>query len=86
MKPLQNQQQLVPNTLFHATSEEYAAMTTLLIAVGSFVGFIVAYHTYGKWLSKKIFGLDRLRYLGALRFHKRRKQLSLQVKTAQTAK
>ena len=33
-------------------------MTTLLIAVGSFVGFIVAYHTYGKWLSKKIFGLD----------------------------
>ena len=34
-------------------------MTTLLIAVGSFVGFIVAYHTYGKWLSKRIFGLDR---------------------------
>ena len=33
-------------------------MTTLLIAVGSFVGFIVAYHTYGKWLSKRIFGLD----------------------------
>ncbi len=33
-------------------------MTTLLIAVGSFVGFIVAYHTYGKWLSQRIFGLD----------------------------
>jgi carbon starvation protein len=33
-------------------------MITLLIAVGSFVGFIVAYHTYGKWLSKKIFVLD----------------------------
>ena len=33
-------------------------MITLLIAVGSFVGFIVAYHTYGKWLSKRIFGLD----------------------------
>ncbi|MCG8584575.1 MAG: carbon starvation protein A [Pirellulales bacterium] len=33
-------------------------MTTLLIAVASFVGFIVAYHTYGKWLARKIFGLD----------------------------
>ncbi len=33
-------------------------MATLLIAVGSFVGFIVAYHTYGKWLSQRIFGLD----------------------------
>tara|TARA_Y100001960_G_scaffold303568_1_gene355804 strand:- start:11683 stop:13659 length:1977 start_codon:yes stop_codon:yes gene_type:complete len=34
------------------------SMETLLIAVGSFVGFIVAYHTYGKWLAHKIFGLD----------------------------
>ncbi len=33
-------------------------MSTLLIAVGSFFGFIVAYHTYGKWLSKRIFDLD----------------------------
>ena len=33
-------------------------MTTLLIAIGSFVGFIVAYHTYGRWLSRKIFNLD----------------------------
>lgn len=33
-------------------------MTTLLIAVASFVGFIVAYHTYGRWLARKIFGLD----------------------------
>ena len=33
-------------------------MSTLLIAIGSFVGFIIAYHTYGKWLSRKIFGLD----------------------------
>ncbi|MFL2863638.1 MAG: carbon starvation protein A [Pirellulaceae bacterium] len=33
-------------------------METLLIAVGSFVGFIVAYHTYGKWLANKIFGID----------------------------
>lgn len=33
-------------------------MGTLLIAIGSFVGFIVAYHTYGRWLSNKIFNLD----------------------------
>ena len=33
-------------------------MSTLFIAVLSFVGFIVAYHTYGKWLARKIFGLD----------------------------
>ena len=29
-------------------------MNTLLIAVASFVGFIVAYHTYGRWLASKI--------------------------------
>ena len=33
-------------------------METLLIAVGAFVGYIVAYHTYGRWLSRKIFQLD----------------------------
>jgi carbon starvation protein len=33
-------------------------MLTLLIAVGSFVGYLVAYHTYGKWISRKIFQLD----------------------------
>ncbi|MEO8494030.1 MAG: carbon starvation protein A [Planctomycetota bacterium] len=33
-------------------------MATLLIAVGSFVGFIIAYNTYGRWLAKKIFALD----------------------------
>jgi len=33
-------------------------MTTLLIAVGSFVLYIVAYHTYGRWLSQKFFKLD----------------------------
>ncbi|MGI9515833.1 MAG: carbon starvation CstA family protein, partial [Pirellulaceae bacterium] len=33
-------------------------MTTLLIAVGSFFGFIIAYNTYGRWLSRKIFELD----------------------------
>jgi len=33
-------------------------MLTLLIAVGSFVGYIVAYHTYGRWLARRIFNLD----------------------------
>ncbi len=33
-------------------------MNTLLIAILSFIGFIIAYHTYGKWLARKIFGLD----------------------------
>ena len=33
-------------------------MSTLLVAVLSFVGFIVAYHTYGRWLARKVFGLD----------------------------
>ena len=33
-------------------------MLTLLIAAGSFLGFFVAYHTYGKWLARKIFALD----------------------------
>jgi carbon starvation protein len=33
-------------------------MVTLLIAVGAFVGYIVAYNTYGRWLSQKIFQLD----------------------------
>lgn len=33
-------------------------MNTFLIAVASFVGFIVAYHTYGRWIARKVFGLD----------------------------
>ena len=33
-------------------------MTTLLIALASFFGFIVAYRTYGAWLGSKIFELD----------------------------
>ena len=33
-------------------------MDTLIVAVLSFVGFIIAYNTYGKWLGKKIFGLN----------------------------
>lgn len=33
-------------------------MNTFLIAFGSFFAFIIAYHTYGRWLSRKVFGLD----------------------------
>lgn len=33
-------------------------MLTLLIAVGAFVGYLIAYHTYGRWVSRKIFQLD----------------------------
>ena len=33
-------------------------MSTFLIAAASFVGFLVAYHTYGRWLGRKIFDLD----------------------------
>ena len=33
-------------------------MTTLLIAVGAFVGYLVAYHTYGRWLARRVFRLD----------------------------
>lgn len=33
-------------------------MNTFLIAIASFVGFIVAYNTYGRWIAKKIFALD----------------------------
>lgn len=33
-------------------------MTTFLIAIGSFFGFIIAYHTYGRWIARKVFALD----------------------------
>ena len=33
-------------------------MSTLLIALGAFVLYLVAYHTYGRWLSRRIFKLD----------------------------
>jgi carbon starvation protein len=33
-------------------------MQTLLIAIGAFVAYLIAYHTYGKWLSAKVFRLD----------------------------
>jgi carbon starvation protein len=36
-------------------------MATLLIALGSLVLYLIAYHTYGRWLARKIFRLDPLR-------------------------
>ncbi len=33
-------------------------MGTLLIAIGAFFGFLIAYHTYGRWLARKIFRLN----------------------------
>lgn len=33
-------------------------MTTLLIAVGAMIAYVVAYNTYGRWLARKIFRLD----------------------------
>jgi len=33
-------------------------MTTLLIAIGSLVLYVIAYHTYGRWLARKFFKLD----------------------------
>ncbi len=33
-------------------------MDTLFVALISFVGFVVAYHTYGRWLARRVFGLD----------------------------
>ena len=33
-------------------------MGTLLIAVGTFVAYLIAYNTYGKWLSRRVFRLD----------------------------
>ena len=35
-------------------------MTTLLIALGAGVAYLIAYHTYGRWLARKIFRLDPL--------------------------
>ena len=33
-------------------------MQTLFIALGSLVAYLIAYHTYGRWLSQKIFKLN----------------------------
>jgi len=36
-------------------------MPTLLIALAAGLGFIVAYHTYGRWLARRVFGIDPAR-------------------------
>ncbi|MBT3341631.1 MAG: carbon starvation protein A [Gemmatimonadetes bacterium] len=36
-------------------------MESILIAVVAFVGYLIAYYTYGKYLSQKVFGLDAAR-------------------------
>ena len=33
-------------------------MSTLLVALACFVGYFIAYHTYGRWIARKIFALD----------------------------
>ena len=33
-------------------------MSTVLIAAGAFVGYVLAYHTYGKFLARRIFQID----------------------------
>ncbi len=33
-------------------------MSILLIAIGTLAGFIIAYHTYGRWLARTVFQLD----------------------------
>ena len=33
-------------------------MNTFLVAIAAFAGFLVAYHTYGRWLARRIFQLD----------------------------
>ncbi len=33
-------------------------MSTLIVAVVAFVGYLIAYHTYGRWLARKVFRLD----------------------------
>ncbi len=34
-------------------------MSTLLVAIGAFVGYLIAYRTYGRWIARKIFALDK---------------------------
>ena len=41
----------------HRGSGTLAAMEVLLIAVLSGLGFLVAYHTYGRWLGARVFRL-----------------------------
>ncbi len=42
-----------------AIFEAVAPYATLLVAVGAFVGYLIAYHTYGRWLARRVFQLDR---------------------------
>lgn len=43
-------------------------METLAIALGAFVLYLVAYHTYGRWLARKIFKLDPSRKAPSVEF------------------
>ena len=43
-------------------------MPTLLIALGSLVLYLVAYHTYGRWLARKVFKLDPARKPPSMEF------------------
>ena len=44
-------------------------MNTLLMCVIVFVLYFIAYHTYGKFLAKKIFNLDPNRTVPAVEFN-----------------
>ncbi|MEY3394546.1 MAG: Carbon starvation protein [Verrucomicrobiota bacterium] len=43
-------------------------MQTLLIALGSLVAYLIAYHTYGRWLSRRIFNIDAKNTAPAIEF------------------
>jgi carbon starvation protein CstA len=40
----------------------------LTIAIGSLVAYLIAYHTYGRWLSRKIFKLDPANQAPSIKF------------------
>ncbi|MEE3298460.1 MAG: carbon starvation CstA family protein, partial [Planctomycetota bacterium] len=44
-------------------------MSTLLIALGALVLYLVAYHTYGRWLSRSIFTLDPVATVPCVELH-----------------
>ncbi|MCA9243579.1 MAG: carbon starvation protein A [Phycisphaerales bacterium] len=43
----------------NALVDAISPYATLLVAVGAFVGYFVAYHTYGRWLARRVFQLDK---------------------------
>lgn len=43
-------------------------MQTLAIAIGALVLYLIAYHTYGRWLARKIFKLDPKRIAPSVEF------------------